>query len=83
MSELIPWLEWIPVIAKRLKWPAILLVYAVVVEVFGLQGFFCLGAVMGAAVYAFFVDKQREAKGADDFWGDKLFFRYGEEIQTI
>lgn len=51
--------------------------------IFFLQGWIMYGyviVIMAFTIYAFFAEKTRIEKGNESFRGDKLFFRYGEEI---
>jgi hypothetical protein len=80
MLDLVNWSSWLGVFLRRMKWPLILLAYVLFVDLAGIGGFVLLALLMGASAFALHVDKEREIKGADDFWGENLFFRYGERL---
>lgn len=58
-------------------------VYLVGIAVLGYRAFFLFGPFIIAAAVAYTFDKEREAQGKDDFRGDWLFFRYGEEVDRV
>lgn len=73
------WNLWIAAI-RRLKWPLVLLFYAVFLKADTVLAVCTLGLFMGLGAAAVEADRRREARRFDNFNGNSLFFRYGKEI---
>ncbi len=80
MDYLLLKLRWI---GQPLKWLLVSMCYLAVLSAEKWLGFIVLASVMGLSVYLVQLDKERETKGDDHFWGEGLFYRYGSAIEDI
>ncbi|HWM92032.1 MAG TPA: hypothetical protein VN493_14810 [Thermoanaerobaculia bacterium] len=67
----------------RLKWFFILIFYFVALSIFGLRAALVITVLIGASMFAYGKDREREAGGEDHFSGEWLFYRYGEELDRV
>src|SRR4051812_9921175 len=71
-------------ITRRFKWAFIAMCYIGLCVTLGYRMFIVLAPFVVLSLVAYFRDKEREERGMEDFRGNWLFFRYGDEVdQTV
>lgn len=68
---------------KRFKWLLIALAYTLALEAYGLKALLLFLLLIGASLVAYNIDQEREKTGKDHFRGGWLFYRYGEDVETV
>jgi hypothetical protein len=80
VEELIRWMRRSALFVRVLKWWFVSMYYWITIAVWKEKALLVWGPVLALAAIALFRDREREASGMDDFHGDWLFFRYGEQV---
>jgi hypothetical protein len=67
---------------RRMKWFFVACFYLGLFELFGAKAIFFLALFFVLSILAYLGDKTRETQAMEDFAGDRLFFRYGEQVDS-
>ncbi len=69
-------------VLRRFKWFFVACAYLLLFNMWGAKALFILVPVFLLSACAYMGDKARDAQSMDDFSGGRLFFRYGDQIES-
>lgn len=69
-------------VVRRFKWLFVAFAYVLLFNVLGIKALFIFVPSFALSAWAYVSDKAREARSMDDFSGDRLFFRYGHQVDS-